>query len=250
MMTVRQSIRRRPRRSAGLRLGLVSALALTLAACGSTSEGTNPALGWSQMGSPKELEVERAQIRHAVRFATDQATIDSVERDRLRTFLAAIDLEAGDSIRLEGHADERASDLYNLDLAARRSEAVRRFLHAEGLGRVEMHESAYGERAPAASERSQAAWRENRRVEVVVDRHLVVLPPCPDWSRRSGTDFANQPHTNFGCAVQTNLGLMIANPRDLERGRALSPADGTREADAIVRYRTDEVKELQEEVIQ
>lgn len=250
MMTAHSSIRPRPRRSAGLRLGLVSAFALTLAACGPTVEGTNPALGWSQMGSPKELEVERAQVRHAVRFDTDQATISSLERDRLRTFLAAVDLGPGDSIRLEGHADERASDLYNLDLAARRSEAVRRLLHAAGFERVLMHESAYGERAPAASESSQAAWRQNRRVEVVVERHLVVLPPCPDWSRRSGTDFANQPHTNFGCAVQTNLGLMIAEPRDLQRGRALGPADGTREAEAIVRYRTGELKELQEEVTQ
>jgi len=250
MMTVRQSIRRRPRRPVDLRLGLVSAFALALAGCGPTLDGTNPALGWNQMGSPKELEVERAQVRHAVRFDTDQATITGVERDRLLTFLAAVDLGPGDSIRLEGHADERASDLYNLELAARRAEAVRDFLRARGFERVEIHESTYGERAPAATGSTEEAWRQNRRVEVVVDRHMVVLPPCPDWSRRSGTDFANQPHSNFGCAVQTNLGLMIAEPRDLVHGRELAPADGTREAEAIVRYRTGEVTELEEEVTQ
>lgn len=248
MTTVRQFLRRRLQRPVGLRLGLVSALAVTLAGCGPSLDGTNPALGWNEMGSPKELEVERAQARHAVHFDTDHATISGVERDRLLTFLGAVDLKAGDSIRLEGHADERASDLYNLDLAARRVEAVRRFLHAQGFERVEMHESAYGERAPTATASTEEAWRRNRRVEVVVDRHLVVLPPCPDWSRRSGTDFANQPHTNFGCAVQTNLGLMVAEPRDLERGRPLGPADGTREAEAIVRYRTGEVTEIEEEV--
>lgn len=248
MTTVRQTMRRQPRRAAGLRLGLVPALALAVAGCGPTLDGGNPALGWNEMGSPKELEVEHAQVRHAVHFDTDQATISGVERDRLLTFLAAVDLGRGDSIRLEGHADERASDLYNLELAARRAEAVRRLLHAQGFERVEMHETAYGERAPRATASAEEAWRQNRRVEVVVDRHLVVLPPCPDWSRRSGTDFANQPHTNFGCAVQTNLGLMIAEPRDLERGRPLGPADGTREAEAIVRYRAGEVTELEEEV--
>lgn len=232
------------------RLGLASALALALAACGPAIDGRNPGLGWSEAGSPKELEVERAQYRHAVYFDTDRTELKARERDELLTFLRTVNLEPGDSIRIEGHADERASDLYNLDLAARRAEAVKDFLRAQGLGRVEVHQSAYGERVPAAPGSSEEAWRQNRRVEVVVERHLVVLPPCPDWSRRSGTDFANEPHTNFGCAVRTNLGLMVAEPRDLERGRGLGPADGVREAEAIARYRRGEVIELEEEALE
>jgi pilus assembly protein CpaD len=81
----------------------------------------------------------------------------------------------------------------------------------------------------------------------VLERHLVQLPPCPDWSRESGVDYANLPGSNFGCATQTNLGLMIDNPSDLARGRKLAPADGIHAAEGIVRYRTGEVVELQEE---
>ncbi len=39
---------------------------------------------------------------------------------------------------------------------------------------------------------------------------------------------------------------MIADPSDLAQGRTLGPADGTREAEAVVRYRTDKVKALQQ----
>jgi len=47
--------------------------------------------------------------------------------------------------------------------------------------------------------------------------------------------------------VRTNLGLMVAEPRDLERGRALAPADGVHAAEAVARYRTGKVYELKQE---
>jgi len=245
-MTAGHQPPRAPAWRARHRLAWASLIVLGLAACAG-GPGPNPALGWSEAGSPKELEVERAEHRHAVHFATDSAAIGAAERDRLLAFLAAVEPKRGDRVRLEGHADERASDLYNLELASRRVESVADFLRSAGPRGLEIRGAAYGEKAPAAPGGAPEDWRANRRVEVVVERHVVVLPPCPDWSRRSGVDFANQPHTNLGCAVRSNLGLMIAEPRDLERGRRLAPADGTREADAITRYREGEVTPLIEE---
>ena len=65
-----------------------------------------------------------------------------------------------------------------------------------------------------------------------MERYLVTLPACPDWSRQSGTDFSNQPHSNFGCATQSNLGMTVAEPKDLVSGRTLAPADGVVEITA------------------
>lgn len=42
---------------------------------------------------------------------------------------------------------------------------------------------------------------------------------------------------------------MVADPADLPAGRPLGPADGTREADAILRYRTDKVRPLDQDVL-
>ncbi|MDH3660097.1 MAG: CpaD family pilus assembly lipoprotein [Alphaproteobacteria bacterium] len=234
-------------RTYACRLGGLALAAVALAACAPGSKSMDPTAGWLEAGSPKELEVDRAQYRHTVYFPTDRDDINGGEQDRLIAFLQAVQPKDSDNIRVEGHADARATDLYNLDLAARRMETVKGFLSENGIRRLDMHASAFGERAPAVAGAGETAWRQNRRVEIVLERYLVTPPACPDWSRRSGIDYANKPHTNFGCATATNLGLMIADPRDLVRGRDLGPADGIHQADGIIRYRKGEQPELQEE---
>lgn len=248
-MTAASQLPHRPQPRRSRPLLWASILGLGLAACSPAGLGTNQQLGWTEAGSPKNLEVDRASYRHAVYFDTDRAAISGLEEDRLLGFLAAAQPGPRDTIRLEGHADERASDVYNIELAARRAAAVRNLLDDEGYGGVSITSSAFGEALPVDPGTGPEAWRHNRRVEVVLERYVVTLPPCPDWSRESGTDFANLPHSNFGCATQTNLGLMVAEPRDLVQGRGLAPADGVQQAEGIVRYRTGKVVELQQEEI-
>jgi pilus assembly protein CpaD len=226
-----------------------SVLGLGLGACAPATMGPSPNLGWIEAGSPKGLEVDRAEYRHKVYFATDEARISGVEQDRLLAFLSSVRPGEGDTLRLEGHADERATDLYNIELAARRAESVGSFLREQGFDDLTVTSSAFGEALPAVAGTGPESWQQNRRVELVLERYLVTLPPCPDWSRQSGTDFSNLPHSNFGCATQTNLGLMVAEPRDLVHGRGLGPADGVHQAEGIVRYRTGKVVELQEEKV-
>jgi pilus assembly protein CpaD len=228
-------------------VGLV-AVGLSLAACApSESVSPDPARGWLPASSPKELEVDRATYRHAIHFATDSAELTASERSRLVAFLDSVEPTDRDSIHLEGHADERASELYNLALAERRNESVATFLAELGLSDVTTTTTAYGEVVPADAGSGPEAWRRNRRVELVMERYVVTLPACPDWSRRSGLDFDNLPLSNLGCANETNLGLMVADPKDLVRGRPLAPADGVQQAEGIVRYRTGKVVELEEE---
>jgi pilus biogenesis lipoprotein CpaD len=227
----------------------LSVLGLGLGAC-TPNLGPQSNLGWIEASSPKQLEVDRAEYRHSIYFPTDSSVFPTSERDRLLAFLETVQPSGRDSIRLEGHADERATELYNLELAARRNERVETFLDEAGLADLPITTVALGEALPAVPSTGPAAWRLNRRVELVLERYLVTLPACPDWSRQSGTDFANQPHSNFGCATQTNLGLMVAEPKDLVRGRSLAPADGVHQAEGIVRYRTGKVVELEEERVE
>jgi pilus assembly protein CpaD len=246
MTAALQHLHGRPAQRARAVLG-ASLLTLALTACAPAAGGPHRNLGWMEAGSPKELEVERAEYRHAVYFDTDRAELTGMEQDRLLAFVASVQPGARDTIRLEGHADERATDLYNVDLASRRAMRVQDFLHEQGYSNLSVTAGSYGEALPAVAGSGPESWRENRRVEVVLERYLVTLPPCPDWSRESGTDFANLPHSNFGCATQSNLGLMVAEPRDLVRGRTLGPADGIHQAEGIVRYRTGKVVELEDE---
>ena len=219
----------------------------SLGACTSVDGNLDTTRGWLAASSIKKLEVDQAQYRHVTYFDTDRDELRSDERDRLMSFIAAVQPTSQDTIRLEGHADERASEVYNLDLASRRNGSVKQVLLEHGLNQSLIQMNAFGEHAPVSSGRGENAWSQNRRVEIVLERYIVTPPPCPDWSRRSGRDYSNQPHSNFGCATETNLGLMIANPRDFVRGRKLGPADGIHQAEGISRYRDGQLAELREE---
>jgi pilus assembly protein CpaD len=210
--------------------------------------GCLPSWNYEPEANRKKIEVELAHYRHDVYFSVDSTLITALEEKRLRSFLAALGRGERDSIRVEGHADERAGDLYNLELSARRARHVAAFLRDVGIDGADIHNVALGERAPRSKDSDEPSLRRNRRVEIVVERYLITLPNCPDWSKPLGRDASNTQSSNLGCATQSNLARMIADPRDLVRGRRLGPADGVREAEAVMRYRTDKVKELKQEM--
>ena len=71
---------------------------------------------------PKRLGVEVARHEHRVHFATDSAALSPVERERLLAFMRGVGRDRDAVIRLAGHADERHTDAYNLELSARRAQ--------------------------------------------------------------------------------------------------------------------------------
>ncbi len=84
---------------------------------------------------------------------------------------------------------------------------------------------------------------ETDRVRILVDRYLVTLPGCPDWTKSARGSFDNQVHSNFGCATAMNFGAMLAEPHDLIEGRSGHTADGAYLIRSIQRYETDQTKE-------
>ena len=72
-------------------------------------------------------------------------------------------------VRLEGHADERGSREYNMALGQRRSDAVRKATAVLGVGNERLETISFGEDKPKASGHDEAAWAQNRRVEIVYD---------------------------------------------------------------------------------
>lgn len=71
-----------------------------------------------------------------------------------------------ESVRLEGHADERGSREYNMALGERRANAVRDFLVLQGVDASAIETVSYGEERPAQMGSSEYAWSQNRRVEL------------------------------------------------------------------------------------
>jgi peptidoglycan-associated lipoprotein len=77
---------------------------------------------------------------------------------------------SGVKIRVEGHTDERGSREYNIALAERRSQAVRRALMLQGAADAQLTTVSYGEERPAVAGSDEAAYEKNRRVELVYGR--------------------------------------------------------------------------------
>jgi peptidoglycan-associated lipoprotein len=69
-------------------------------------------------------------------------------------------------IHLEGHADQRGSDEYNLALGDRRAEAVKDFLVSMGIRGGQVTTVSYGKNRPVCSETSEECYQKNRRVHV------------------------------------------------------------------------------------
>ncbi len=55
-------------------------------------------------------------------------------------------------------------------------------------------------------------------MRVVVSRTSAEVPNCPNWDRHSNGDFAGSTPSNYGCAVNSNVAAMVADPAHLVRG--------------------------------
>jgi peptidoglycan-associated lipoprotein len=70
-------------------------------------------------------------------------------------------------IKLEGHTDERGTREYNIGLGERRAQTVRRALMLQGVAEAQITTVSFGSERPAAEGDDEAAWAQNRRVEMV-----------------------------------------------------------------------------------
>jgi peptidoglycan-associated lipoprotein len=69
-------------------------------------------------------------------------------------------------VTLEGHADERGTREYNMALGERRAKAVEAFLGVNGVRGNQLDSVSFGKEKPLNDGHDEAAWAENRRVEI------------------------------------------------------------------------------------
>jgi outer membrane protein OmpA-like peptidoglycan-associated protein len=113
---------------------------------------------------------DRITLGDQVLFRTDRARVSR----RGREVLAAIAGYLAEHpefalVEVEGHADERGTEEYNLELSRLRGERVRDVLVGLGV-RAAVTITARGESSPRAGGDNERAWRQNRRVEFVLVR--------------------------------------------------------------------------------
>lgn len=68
--------------------------------------------------------------------------------------------------------------------------------------------------------------------------YLLKVSNCNDWSGANGFNPKNLPHTNFGCAYNRNIGLMLSDPGDTIAPEAFGGDDPSRPSRVIQKYKS------------
>jgi peptidoglycan-associated lipoprotein len=100
-------------------------------------------------------------------FDYDKSTIRQGEESKLLNNAAWLKQNPTVRFRIEGHADERGSQEYNIALGDERAATVKKFLAGQGIAENRMDTISYGEERPACREQSEGCFQQNRRAAFV-----------------------------------------------------------------------------------
>ena len=103
-----------------------------------------------------------------VMFELDQATIRDDQRAALQKNADYLRRWATVRVSVEGHADSRGTNEYNLALGERRANAVKEYLVGLGISTDRMVVISKGEEAPVCTDETEGCWARNRRGHFLV----------------------------------------------------------------------------------
>jgi peptidoglycan-associated lipoprotein len=107
--------------------------------------------------------------QNTVYFDFDRATIKSDFMTVLKKHADYLVANAGQTIVIEGHGDQRGTPEYNIALGERRAKAVETYFRNEGVSSSQITVVSYGEEKPAVMGTSEYAMAQNRRGVVVYE---------------------------------------------------------------------------------
>jgi pilus assembly protein CpaD len=183
---------------------------LALAAC---------ATDYTKSEAPDTLRFDGAETRVDLSFAPGSAGLTSRESARLDRLVTSGVIRPSDRVTIAAGGPPA--------LSGQRVAAISRELLAYGI----------------VAEPQPLETPSTNHAILGIGRYTVTLPPCPNWSESTNAEYTNAHSSNWGCAAAVNLGLMVANPADLVRGRPLAPTAAMPAVGAVERYLTDRVKQ-------
>jgi peptidoglycan-associated lipoprotein len=110
----------------------------------------------------------REALLAAVYFDFDQSELRTDQRAILDAKVPVLRANPAVRIRIEGNADERGSDEYNLALGMRRAQATRKYLIDHGIDAGRIDVASNGEEKPVCQGHDEDCWKQNRRDEFVI----------------------------------------------------------------------------------
>jgi peptidoglycan-associated lipoprotein len=98
--------------------------------------------------------------------STIRADAVNALREDVTVIRGILDNYPSQKLRIEGHADERGSDEYNLALGDQRARAAEEFLATMGIQRTQLSIISYGKNRPVCTAQTEDCWQRNRRAHI------------------------------------------------------------------------------------
>ena len=160
--------------SSTLRFAALSA-ALLLGACTHKQEAVNtapppapppPPMAQGPVESgimPGSAQDFKVNVGDTVHFAYNEYSVQDTDKSTPSKQAAWLARYPSVRLTIEGHCDERGTREYNLALGARRANAVKEALVAQGVPAGRLETVSYGKERPICTESGEDCWSQNRR---------------------------------------------------------------------------------------
>ena len=104
--------------------------------------------------------------KRVVHFDYDSSDLSNDDYQTLQAHAQFLVANANSKVALTGHTDERGTREYNMALGERRANAVQAFFVSNGVQSRQLDTVSFGKEKPLNNGTNEAAWAENRRVEI------------------------------------------------------------------------------------
>ena len=104
--------------------------------------------------------------KRVVHFDYDSSELSNEDYQTLQAHAQFLRANLNSRVALTGHTDERGTREYNMALGERRAKSVQSYLLTNGVNANQLEAVSYGKEMPINAGHNEAAWKENRRVEI------------------------------------------------------------------------------------
>jgi peptidoglycan-associated lipoprotein len=101
-------------------------------------------------------------------FDFDKSDIRDNETSKVGAIASYLSQNPSAKVGIDGYADPRGTDAYNMALSERRVNAIQDALVKAGVPSHKIETGAFGEKRLKCGENTEACWQRDRRVEVLV----------------------------------------------------------------------------------
>jgi peptidoglycan-associated lipoprotein len=101
-----------------------------------------------------------------VHFPLNSSDLDPADLTALQRSARCLKADSALHVTIEGNADERGTEEYNLALGDRRATAVAKYLTSLGASDAQLRTVSYGKENPLCTEHDEACWAKNRRAQL------------------------------------------------------------------------------------